>query len=335
MRLPTEIFLLSLAVLQHTTTTAAPLDTRSSSFLAFLGLTPLSKDHSSFATSHPAKFFHESTFSSHYDGRFASAELPRQARQFHLRLMLKAYMDSMQRMGIRTWLMHGCLLGWWWNGQIMPWDTDIDVMVDEHGMRELGGWWNMTVHQFDAPDLGISLDPDLKSNDTTSQMRTYSKLLEEVSTHGKKYLLEINPHYSNTSTTDRLNVIDARWIDVATGLFIDITTLHIQPISNPTAASLFHHASDAHELELYTKDQHAYSSTQLFPLRTSTFENIEVKVPFAYEEVLLDEYGTRAVTQRVWKGWIFDGVEWVRKEGEARVESAKALLLKMAGRVED
>jgi hypothetical protein len=58
-------------------------------------------------------------------------------------------------------------------------------------------------------------------------------------------------------------------------------------------------------------------------------------VPFAYEEVLLDEYGTRAVTQRVWKGWVFDGVEWVRKEGEARVESAKALLLKMAGRVED
>jgi hypothetical protein len=331
MRLPTELLLLFLAILQPTTTTtAAPLNTRGSSFLAFLGLTPLTKDHSSFASSHPAKFFHESTFSSHYDGRFASAELPRQARQFHLRLMLKAYIDSMQRMGIRTWLMHGCLLGWWWNGQIMPWDTDIDVMVDEYGIRELGGWWNMTVHQFDAPGLGI--------NDTTLQTRdqgTYSKLLDDVSTHGKKYLLEVNPHYSNTSTTDRLNVIDARWIDVATGLFIDITTVHVQPIANPTAPSLFHHASEAHELELYTKDQHAYSYTQIFPLRTSTFENMEVKVPYAYEEVLLDEYGTRAVTQRVWKGWVFDGVEWVRKEGEAKVESAKALLLKMAGRVED
>jgi hypothetical protein len=332
MKLPHELILLSLAVLQPATTTAAPLNPHSSSFLALLGLTPLTKDHSSFASSHPAKFFHESTFSSHYDGRFASSELPQQIRQFHLRLMLKAYMDTMQHIGVRTWLMHGCLLGWWWNGKIMPWDTDIDVMVDEHGIRELGGWWNMTVHQFDAPDLGLK--------DASLQPRgqdTYNKLLEDVSTHGKKYLLEINPHYSNTSTTDRLNVIDARWIDVATGLFIDITTIHVQPITNPTAASLFHHASEAGELELYTKDQHAYSSTQIFPLRTSTFENVEVKVPFGYEEVLLDEYGTRAVTHKVWKGWVFDGVEWVRKDGggEGKVADARVLLMKMAGRVDE
>lgn len=37
-------------------------------------------------------------------------------------------------------------------------------------------------------------------------------------------MLEINPGYVNGSPDDWLNVIDARWIDTETGIFIDITT---------------------------------------------------------------------------------------------------------------
>jgi hypothetical protein len=42
---------------------------------------------------------------------------------------------------------------------------------------------------------------------------------------GRTYLMEINPHYTIRDTRDRLNVIDARWIDTSSGLFIDITTV--------------------------------------------------------------------------------------------------------------
>ena len=42
---------------------------------------------------------------------------------------------------------------------------------------------------------------------------------------GRDYLLEINPRYSYRTEEDTLNVIDARWIDTETGLFIDITTV--------------------------------------------------------------------------------------------------------------
>ena len=41
---------------------------------------------------------------------------------------------------------------------------------------------------------------------------------------GRDYMLEINPHYLNREQTDKMNVIDARWIDTTSGLFIDITT---------------------------------------------------------------------------------------------------------------
>lgn len=42
---------------------------------------------------------------------------------------------------------------------------------------------------------------------------------------GRDYMLEINPHYKIRDQSDKLNVIDARWIDTESGLFIDITTV--------------------------------------------------------------------------------------------------------------
>lgn len=49
--------------------------------------------------------------------------------------------------------------------------------------------------------------------------------LPGVLSPGRNYLLEINPHYSIGGTEDKSNVIDARWIDTETGLFIDISTI--------------------------------------------------------------------------------------------------------------
>jgi hypothetical protein len=38
------------------------------------------------------------------------------------------------------------------------------------------------------------------------------------------YLVEVNPRYTIRGTGDKLNVIDARWIDTETGLVIDVST---------------------------------------------------------------------------------------------------------------
>jgi len=215
----------------------------------------------------------------------------------------------MERIGVRTWLMHGCLLGWWWNGQIMPWDNDVDVMVDERGIAELGGWWNMSVHHFTADDLRLYKSWDSSDTKTATGDVSREKLHEEVIKGGKKYLLEVNPNYLNTSTRDKENVIDARWIDTSTGVFIDITTIHVQPIPATTNQADRVDDNDEEEdddLELYTKDQHAYSYSQVFPLRSSTIEGLDVHVPYDYEGLLLDEYGPKAITHKWFRGWKFD-----------------------------
>jgi hypothetical protein len=331
MKLPTELLLLVLSLLPPAT--PAPIEPplfalrrRSASFSSVRGLTSLLRDSSTTeGTSRPTKFFHESTFSQHYDGRFASAELPHHTRLFHLRLMLKAYMDTMERIHVQTWMMHGCLLGWWWNARIMPWDTDIDMLVDETGIQELGGWWNMSVHHFSAPDLALDAAA------TQEKGPDVALLYEDILQVGKKYLLEVNPHYANVSTRDKENVIDARWIDTSTGLFIDITTLHVQPPDQNADAS----STQQDDVELFTKDQHAYSSSQMFPLRATTFEGIPVHIPYNYEGILLDEYGPRAITQRWYRGWRFDRErsKWVldadggtggRRKGMTRLEERNA-----------
>ena len=39
---------------------------------------------------------------------------------------------------------------------------------------------------------------------------------------GRTYMLEVNPNYVVKSKRDVLNNIDARWIDMSSGFFIDI-----------------------------------------------------------------------------------------------------------------
>lgn len=81
--------------------------------------------------------------------------------------------------------------------QALPWDTDIDVQVSEASIHFLAEYYNMTTYHYKTPDLP----------------------------HGRSYMLEINPNYVVRDGSDPLNSIDARWVDMETGLFIDVTAV--------------------------------------------------------------------------------------------------------------
>ncbi|KAH0562844.1 hypothetical protein GP486_002531 [Trichoglossum hirsutum] len=152
------------------------------------------------------KYFHESIYHPHYDSRFP---LSYEERRKVLPLMVHAFLTTMRDIGAETWIMHGTLLGWWWNGKILPWDSDTDFQVTESTMRYLANYYNMSVHRYEDAD-----SPD-----------------------GKDFLLEINPNYVNRDRSDRHNVIDARWVDTTTGLFADITVV-ARNHSHPTKGML-------------------------------------------------------------------------------------------------
>ncbi|KAK3173784.1 hypothetical protein OEA41_007116 [Lepraria neglecta] len=159
----------------------------------------------------------------------------------------------MADLGAETWIIHGTLLGWWWNRKILPWDSDIDVQMTNTTVHFLASYYNMTIH-------------------------SYKK---------RKYMLEVNPKYTDGSYHDYLNVIDARWIDIQTGLFIDITA--VRP-------------KEGFPDIICSKDQHDERTQDLFPLRDSLFEGQTVKIPYDYSKLLTAEYGTASLTKTKYSG---------------------------------
>lgn len=109
--------------------------------------------------------------------------------------MVRAWLQTTAAEGIETWIAHGTLLGWWWAGGILPWDWDLDVQVTGDTLLHLGDNYNMTMHDYTSADGSVK----------------------------RQYLLDINPWSLERTRGDGMNIIDARWIDVRNGLFIDIT----------------------------------------------------------------------------------------------------------------
>lgn len=226
-----------------------------------------------------SKYFHESTFHPHYDGRFADHALDYRDQKRALRNLMRTYLSTFAQLGIDTWLVHGSLLGWWWGEKILPWDSDVDVMVTESSIYYLAAYYNMTTFWF--------------------KTRGYKQ--------GRNYLLEVNPNYKNREQTDIDNRIDARWIDTETGLFIDITAARYN-LTHPQGEGM-----------MSCKDGHEFRDTYVFPLRKTTFEGVPAKIPYRYKEFLVSEYGEDALNNTDYHGHIFDQskMRWLPKESEA------------------
>ncbi|KIM95805.1 hypothetical protein OIDMADRAFT_59583 [Oidiodendron maius Zn] len=221
----------------------------------------------------PGKYFHESVFHPHYDGRFAEKELGYTGRKHTLSNLIQSYLATFVDTGVETWLMHGTLLGWWWNGKVLPWDTDSDMQISEASMHYLASYYNMSIFHYKTLRI-----PE-----------------------GRDYLLEINPNYVNRDQTDELNQIDARWIDTSTGLFIDITAASYDP-THPAGMGI-----------LSCKDGHEYLDSYTFPLRDTLFEGVPAKVSFAPRKLLEAEYRKKALTLTTYEGHYFNDekFEWI------------------------
>ena len=66
------------------------------------------------------KYFHEpgnTDLLGHYDTRFYKGLLSYDEKRDTQVHMMRAYLETFREKGIETWVAHGTLLGWWWNGK--------------------------------------------------------------------------------------------------------------------------------------------------------------------------------------------------------------------------
>ena len=102
--------------------------------------------------------------------------------------------------------------------------------------------------------------------------QTRHKYVSEDGKIEREFLLDVNPWIWERERGDGMNIIDARWIDVRNGLFIDITGLsETHPDSAPGTWSC--------------KNYHRYKTHELYPMRETTFEGVPAKVPYSYDKI--------------------------------------------------
>ncbi|KAH7244833.1 LicD family-domain-containing protein [Fusarium solani] len=221
----------------------------------------------------PPKYFKEAAYHPHYDGRYMQEPLELAAQNAGIKVLMQTYLATFRDLGVQTWLMHGSLLGWWWGKKVMPWDLDADVQVTEADMYFLAAYHNMTVYYYQY----------------------------ENAPEGRFFQLEINPYFEHRGRDDTLNVIDARWIDMQTGLFIDITAARYDP------------GHIRGEGVLYDKHDHEFKDKYVFPLLDTTFEGLPAKIPYQYKEILASEYGKASLSKTEFHDHRFDPkkMEWV------------------------
>ncbi|AEO71727.1 uncharacterized protein THITE_2124512 [Thermothielavioides terrestris NRRL 8126] len=230
------------------------------------------------------KYFQEAggTYTlTHYDARFFRGLVPYDEHAGVLRHLIRSYLTTFAALGLETWLAHGTLLGWWWNGRIMPWDWDLDAQVSGATMAALAARFNGSVHEYEVAE---------EEEDLPAAAAGGKKKSAAGGGGGKRrYLLDVNPFSVRVSRGTGLNMIDARWIDTQTGLFVDITGLvERDPRARPGVVSC--------------KNHHYYTQEELYPLRETEFEGVAALVPWEFENILVTEYGAKSLVLTEWEG---------------------------------
>lgn len=251
----------------------------------------------------------------HFDWRFfRTTKYSDYERINILNCLSKSWLAFANSIGIKTWLAHGTLLGWYWNGLNLPWDNDLDVQVTIDSLKKLARNYNNS--------MIINLDD---------------------SNHFGKYLLDINPNFYRRDKDDGGNLIDGRFIDVETGFYIDITALSFSADSKYLSISrkdliefnqmldpdymnqeesktivkteyhkkLFNQRADLINQQLIynCKNNHFYKLSDLHPLLLSQFENQLAYVPGNYKNILLREY-PKSIYYKIFNDYCYN--PWLR-----------------------
>ncbi|CDK30027.1 unnamed protein product [Kuraishia capsulata CBS 1993] len=222
-------------------------------------------------------FISEGSLDKQYDGNNEDR------RRMILHRMLKSWLAFTHEAGVVSWIAHGTLLAWYWDGFSFPWDDDIDVSMPIEELNTFSLRFNQSVVVADL-DLGFG-----------------------------KYFIDCGTFITHRIKGNGRNNIDARFIDIDSGLFIDITGLALT--STPISARYFKRPElhldvqkEGQEDLQYTQNEkvqayncrnnHFYLHEELSPLRLSMADGSLALIPNNYQSILKAEYSRGLVSDK-------------------------------------
>lgn len=226
----------------------------------------------------------------HYDWRFFTGTLNGKRHGWteeELFLRQEVILDRLSRnwfrfaeeKGIVSWIMHGPLLSWYWNGMMFPFDNDLDIQMPARELVRLGELYNQSL------------------------------VIEDLEEGFGKYLVDIGTYVHNRDISHRENHIDARFLDIDTGLYIDITGLGVTDAVIPE-----NFENDKKWVKISQQDRndhvyndrrkHFYKHEQLSPLKYSQIGGVPVYLPNEISNRLMFEY-PEGMTNTNYKDWFY------------------------------
>lgn len=220
--------------------------------------------------------------------------------------LLLAWLRFTSANDLTTWIAHGSLLSWYWDGMVFPWDSDIDVQMPVADIHKLAMNFNQTV----VVDFGP---------DSHNEVR-----------YGR-YFIDCGTWISHRQIENGLNFIDARFVDLDLGLYIDVTGLSISNTMapprydkllpgnlkrqkqflrenelgpNPPQGSVVR-VPDEREVERNSmlslfncRNNHFLTLSELSPLRLTYMEGVPAYIPNDFGNILQTEYGFQSMKNK-------------------------------------
>ncbi|KAI5965926.1 uncharacterized protein KGF55_001290 [Candida pseudojiufengensis] len=230
----------------------------------------------------------------HYDWRFFNGKLNDPKRSsIILERLLRNWFKFSFKYEIISWISHGPLLSWYWNGGIFPFDNDLDIQMPIMNLMKLGEFFNQTL------------------------------VVEDLNEGMGKYLIEVGTFVHNRDISKRGNHIDARFIDIDTGIYIDITGISTSN-AKPPISSYQNVNDDIDEGPLLNKNEqtfndrrvHFYHLNHLSPLKLSMLNGVPCYIPNSIIKRSKYEYPDGALTKIEYNDWWFvkNLQSWIHKD---------------------
>ncbi|GEQ70243.1 hypothetical protein JCM33374_g3919 [Metschnikowia sp. JCM 33374] len=197
-------------------------------------------------------------------------------RQSVIQHMVRAWFRFSEANGVNSWVNYGSLLGWAYNGVNLPWDTDVDIQIPIAQLDKLSRRFNSTI------------------------------ITENPRDGNAKYFFEVSPTY--TRQGNGRNFIDARFIEINTGLYIDISVL--AHTSDQSPKSLMASLSEEEKLRaipVHCKNWNWHLLDEILPIRSTIFEGSPVYIPKNISSILSRKYGQDSFTSKLsFNGYHYD-----------------------------
>ncbi|AAS53787.2 AFR416Cp [Eremothecium gossypii ATCC 10895] len=133
----------------------------------------------------------------HFDSRFFRGAISYGEIRARLDALIRAWLSFTNSSNLVTWVAHGSMYAWMYDGLAFPWDGDHDVQMPIRHLHMLAERFNQTV-VVDDPTVGNG-----------------------------RYFIDVTSSITSRVHGNGKNNIDARFIDVDSGLYVDITGLSV------------------------------------------------------------------------------------------------------------